>query len=549
MPPPRKQPAKKPPVKKPPVKKAAPTKAPPGLFSDTLLRNLKTMPPGTSDRAIIVETLRSVPVERWKDALAKATPQERNLLFSVLPADYVRAFLGSIPEATLGPAKPPAPPPSPVGGPPASILQTTYTNVPFPPAATDRHWAEKLTGGKTIQDFGSGVFEWTSVYDPSFEKEGSLNNPAVGLTGWVVPAKNPGGLSGGDIWFVHPWGNDWEYYIVPDPQYESLLGFSNTGTDPVTGKTTEQDYKDATAHARENLHLKAPSGVLGVESDQNLVPPSFRDWVTDGARIATFGRWIVDSGHPDFHTEIHAPLLMAVAKPAPPPAGVQASQMTRVEFMSRPYTVSQRFSEGNFVNHLITEVAKVETTIFGFPLSWRVEAHPTVFTTPYQGRPYIKLLVKPPVPRNPLRAQDLIVNFHFTYRQGVAVRVYNAGNDTVGVIIVLGDLNPAQLPPKHDLTINWDQLGNEYSWIIDGLQIADILLGKELSAIVLNRGILTDSYDPPSASSPGDFQNVAAPVPINQLPPTAGFFEDDDQPFPIYGWMNVYWQTPNIVHQ
>ena len=80
--------------------------------------------------------------------------------------------------------------------------------------------------------------------------------------------------------------------------------------------------------------------------------------------------------------------------------------MTRVEFMSRPYTVSQRFSEGNFVNHLVAEVAEVETTIFGFPLSWRVEAHPTVFTTPYQGRPYIKLLVKPPVPRNPLRAQD-----------------------------------------------------------------------------------------------------------------------------------------------
>jgi len=550
MPPPRKPPTKKPTANKRPVKKAPPKKAPPpGLFSNTLVRNLKTMPPGTSDRAIMLEALRAVPVEKVQAALVKATPRERSLLFSVLPADHIKAILGSIPEATLGPAKPPALPPSPVGGPPASILQTTYTNVPYAPAATDRHWAEKITGGKTIQDFGSGVLEWTPVYDPSFEQEGSLNNPVVGLTGWVVPAKNPGGLSGGDVWFTHPFGFDWEYYIVPDPQYHGLLAPSNTGTDPVTGKTSDTDYHDATTHARKALGLKAPFGVLGVEIDQDLVPPSFRNDVTDGARIATFGRWIVDSGHPDFHTEIHPPLLTAVAKPAPPPAGVQASRMTHVEVMSRPYTVSQRFSEGNFVNHLITEVGKVETTIFGFPLSWRVEAHPTVLTTPYQGRPYIKLLIKPPVPRSPLRAQELIVNFHFTYRQGVAVRVYNAGNDTVGVIIVLGDLNPAPLTPKHDVTVDWDQLGSEYSWIIDGLQIADILLGKELSAIILNRGILTDHYDAPSASSPGDFQNVAAPVSIDRLQPSAGFFEDDRQPFPIYGWMNVYWQTPNIVNQ
>ena len=70
--------------------------------------------------------------------------------------------------------------------------------------------------------------------------------------------------------------------------------------------------------------------------------------------------------------------------------------MTSLQIMSRPYTVSQRFAEGNFIDHLLAEVAKVETTIFGIPLSWRVEAHPTVFTTPYQGRPFIKLLVQPP---------------------------------------------------------------------------------------------------------------------------------------------------------
>jgi hypothetical protein len=241
---------------------------------------------------------------------------------------------------------------------------------------------------------------------------------------------------------------------------------------------------------------------------------------------------------------------MAIAKPVPPPAGLTgASQMTHVEIMSRPYTVSQKFDEGNFIDHLLTEVGKVEETTFGIPHSGRVEAHPTVFTTPYEGVQYIKLLVQPP----PLKGlhttalQHLTVSFHFTHRAGVAVRVFDAGNDTVGIIIVLSHLNPAPLPPKHDLTVQWDQLGSEYSYVIDALQIADILTLNIASAYILNRGILTDIYDAPSASSPLDNQNVAAPVPIGKLPPAAGVPEDDKQPFPIYGWLDVYWQEDQLV--
>jgi hypothetical protein len=288
--------------------------------------------------------------------------------------------------------------------------------------------------------------------------------------------------------------------------------------------------------------------VLGVETDQDLIPQSFQQRVVDGARIATFGRWIVDCGHEDFHTEIHPPLLMAVATPAPP--GIDgASEMTHVEIMSRPYTVSQKWDEGNFVNHLLAEVRKVETTILGIPLSTRVEAHPTVFTTPYQGRPFIELLVEPPVPRREPGGpqQRLTVNFHFTHRSGVALQVFDAGNDTVGIIVVLGDLSPAQLPPKHDLTVQWSELGSEYPLIIDALQIADILNSSIASAVILNRGILTDRYDAPSASSPLDNQNVAAPVEIGQLRPGVGFAEDNDQPFPIYGWLDVWWQEGPVL--
>jgi hypothetical protein len=528
----------------PPTREPQRELPPVGAFGNAFLEKLKAAPHGTPDGFLVMDMLRSMPVEQLKAAQAEATPKERNLLFGVIPGDQIESVIGTAPVGLLAPTQLPAPAPSPTGGPSASILQTTYQNVPYPPAENDPSWAEKISNGSTIGITSPPPWEWVSVYDPRFEKEGSLNNPMIGLTGWAVDPS----ISGADIWFVHPFDKDFEFYIVPDPQYESLLASSNTGITPGTGKV-DKDYSDANTTAR-NIGLIAPKGVLGVETDQRLVPPSFQNLITTGTRIAAFGRWIVDCGHDDFHSELHPPLLMAAAKVAPPPTGAPGtSEMTSVQIISRPYTVSQKFAEGNFIDHLLAEVAKVETTILGIPFSTRVEAHPTVFTTPYDGRPYIKLLVQPP-PRRPvvtIRPQQLMVSFHFTHRAGVAVQVFDAGNGTVGIIIVLGDLNPAPLPPKHDLTVQWSELGNTYSYVIDALQIKDILTLDIASAFILNRGILTDLYDAPRASSPLDNQNVAAPVGVDQVQPSVGLSQDDTQPFPIYGWLNVWWQEEQIV--
>jgi hypothetical protein len=174
-------------------------------------------------------------------------------------------------------------------------------------------------------------------------------------------------------------------------------------------------------------------------------------------------------------------------------------------------------------------------------------------TTPYDGRPFIKLLVQPPEKPslNPVQPQQqLRVSFHFTHRTGVVARVFDAGNGTVGIIILLGDLNPAKLPQKHDRTVGWSDLDSDYADWIDLLQIGDLLLlGDIASAIVLQRGILTDVYDPPSASSPVDTENVVTAVPLSQLQPTAGVSEDDNQPFPIYGWLNVWWEDEQVISQ
>src|SRR5438105_13652716 len=82
--------------------------------------------------------------------------------------------------------------------------------------------------------------------------------------------------------------------------------------------------------------------------------------------MAVFGRWIVDCGHQipitrcdedhtevhphltAFRTEIHPPLLMAAARATSGrlamPAVLDAAEVTRVLFTSRPYLVSQRFT-------------------------------------------------------------------------------------------------------------------------------------------------------------------------------------------------------------
>jgi hypothetical protein len=160
-----------------------------GPFGEALYANLQEAPEGTAPDQIVMQTLRGVPLADLKAALAKATPKERGQVFSVLPADQIASSLLALPAEFLAPATPPPPLPAPAGGPPASILMTTYENVAYPPAQQDPLWAQKITGGATV-GLDGGV-EWLSVYDHRFEKEGSLNNPMAGLTGWAIQGDPP----------------------------------------------------------------------------------------------------------------------------------------------------------------------------------------------------------------------------------------------------------------------------------------------------------------------------------------------------------------------
>src|SRR3989442_4400258 len=103
--------------------------------------------------------------------------------------------------------------------------------------------------------------------------------------------------------------------VAPDQPFFSLLSPSNSGVDHFsTPGAVVGEYASGVSAAK-TLGITVP-GVLGVELDQGMIPPDYH--LPAGARVALYGRWTVDCGHPDFHTEMHPPLLTAAGLPPGP---------------------------------------------------------------------------------------------------------------------------------------------------------------------------------------------------------------------------------------
>jgi hypothetical protein len=168
------------------------------------------------------------------------------------------------------------------------ILTTNYSN---PSYDTSRiSWASNVCGGQTFFRNAQPPYEWMQVLDPSSERD----DIPVGISGIALSPD----ISSNDVPFTHPFGFDWDFYVAPDPQYRPFLAYGNNGP------RAQPEYVKATTRAR-MLGLWVPDGVLGAETDQDLIPPTYR--AMEGDRVLVFGRWIADCGHDDFHSEIHPP--------------------------------------------------------------------------------------------------------------------------------------------------------------------------------------------------------------------------------------------------
>jgi hypothetical protein len=281
-----------------------------------------------------------------------------------------------------------------------------------------------------------------------------------------------------------------------------------------------------------------------------LVPPKYRS--QDKDRVAVFGRWIVDTGHDDFHTESHPPLLLASARSTSP----NATQSTVV---GRPYLVSQEFADGALRQHLIKEIAKIPTFVPGIPGSTRVEAHPQIKTIPFSGVQIMSYLVRPASPR-PSPDHVLQVTYHFTVRSGVVVQVINdTGDDAIKVVIKMDDATykPAPLPPRHDRDISLDELdklkpglGSTIKDVLVKVALTGAILGdpadSALVYFILSQGIRTDLYDAPQAVSVHDTEVTT--VSAEKLGAGPHYSVDDSQPFPIYGSLDVQWVASKTLH-
>jgi hypothetical protein len=379
---------------------------------------------------------------------------------------------------------------------PGPILDTSNQNPPYHSKAGN--WGASVCGGRQYFKNEYPPDEWMQVLHPGSKAD---DDPVVAAGVVVSPS-----LSENDVPFTHPFGLDWQFSIALDPRFDALLALGNAGPDA--------EFVEATRRAAV-LGLPAKKGVLGVETDQDLIPAAYR--AREGDRVVVMGRWIADCGHTDFHAEIHPPLLMVTARAA-------GSTATKVSLISRPWLVGQRFQPDDepIRRHLLNEVIKVETF-----RSTRVEAHPRILP-PFSRPVRMDFTVRPPLRRSP--NDRLAISFHFTVRRGVTVAVARAGADAVAVRI---DLDPAAykvapLPRRKDWYLPIAFIGRRTD-VIDKIQLAN-LIGHPLAGLLLQRDWITDRYDAPVAAGTHDFETSAAPYSI-----------DDSQPFPIYGWMRVEW--------
>ena len=408
---------------------------------------------------------------------------------------------------------------------------TPWVNPPFNTSAPN--WSSNVVGGKTFDGSKDHPFEWVSVLNPKVEQDDE-----VGVAGTAILVDDSGADRPADDWyladvpFTHPFKADFEFTLVPDAPYLPLLAPANRDRNGV--------FKDSWPAANHLLGAD-PAGVLALEVDGALVPTE--DRVQPADRVALYGRWIVDAGHPEFHTEIHPPLLMAHARcvnavGAPTPPTLDA--VTHVQFWSRPYQAAQLFkNDGDSGIVLADYIERIASTIIH-----DIDAYPVLHDKAFAGTHLVAFTVRAPAqpPRsNPaaVPAWQLMCSYHFTVNGSCGVEVIPSPADPNAALVVLA-LNAAGYPtlpepPSDNVNVSLGKLlnasGTSVSWYA--------AIGISILKRIHNDHIVFRIYRPPATSA----QDSAAVVPFTPLHtlPASSHATDPHSPFPVRGWLKLAW--------
>jgi hypothetical protein len=398
---------------------------------------------------------------------------------------------------------------------PASILELTsatgsdpYANPQGVPSSPG------IDAGKVACSNSQKWFQ-INTYNPAYEWEpmlpgGQIEQAEAGVAGWAMNIHG----SGGDVWFTHPFGVDFNYDVVPDMAYAGLIA----------GRHSDDGDRDRAVTIAQTYYGLSTTDALHVEIDGDFLPSTYV--IKDGDRVALAGRWIADCGHDDFHTEIHPPLVAMAARPAD-------ANTTHALIYSRPFLVDQEFGDGAMYEHFTLEIAKAALAVL--PGVYQMQAHPRIFPLPFSGIQTFEFVLRAPTSRQSPQDQ-LQVSYSLSVRPGVTVTFHPASNDGIRMEVVMNAANYSAplLPPKQTVVISKDELEAANPETVDLYNILQPL-GGLVAAADLQRGIATDRYqtvvpvDPPLTVLTAD-KLYSAQIPTSTT-----------LPWPILGHIDVGW--------
>jgi hypothetical protein len=161
-------------------------------------------------------------------------------------------------------------------------------------------WISSSVEGVVPNSFLSGDDYPGDHASPPF----TLNPPSI--TYWLGDPPPAFATGTGTLHVNNGLQDDWIIYLRPEPEYRFMLASSADATTLAKDNVSECNPSDS-SYDKVNCGTGNSNpehmGSLENEIEQWLVPGGFRP--DAGDRVYMVGRWVIDSGHYDWHAELH----------------------------------------------------------------------------------------------------------------------------------------------------------------------------------------------------------------------------------------------------